>query len=366
MTGGVPMPSQPDRARTPDARAVPEPRSDGPNTRTGAGLGPIFVAGADRSGTTLMSALVGSHSAIALPPLGSNTWTFFHGQFGDLANDENLDRCLAALARYKNVRRLQPDVARLRRDFRQGARSYARLFMLIGDQYGERAGKPRWGDKTSYVERYADVIFAERPGSRFIHMVRDPRDRFASAIRRWPDGRGQLGGATARWLYSVRLAQRNARRYPDRYLVVRFESFVADAEGTLRRVCAFLDEPYEPAMFALADAESFRAKGGNSSFDSHEAGGISTRPVGRYRSVLRPDEVAFIQACVARQMRNLSYEPDAVALPPAARVSFAVRTLPINVSRLVGWWVLETLQHRLPGRFGRSPDPGRVVRGSPD
>ncbi len=70
--------------------------------------GPIYLAGADRSGTTLMYALLASHSHIAMANLGSNMWTFFYGQHGDLSRRQNFERCLAALLRYKNALLLEP------------------------------------------------------------------------------------------------------------------------------------------------------------------------------------------------------------------------------------------------------------------
>ncbi len=90
--------------------------------------GPIYVGGPDRCGKTLVAALLGSHSRIAIPIVGSNLWTYFDGQYGDLADDRNLDRCLAALARYKHARFLGPDLPRLRRELRAGDATYARLF----------------------------------------------------------------------------------------------------------------------------------------------------------------------------------------------------------------------------------------------
>src|SRR5512142_2409406 len=93
--------------------------------------GPIYLAGADRSGTTLTYALLSSHSHIAMPHLGSNMWTFFYGQYGDLSRPENFERCLKAMLRYKNVLILNPDVERIRREFSQGEPAYARLFALF-------------------------------------------------------------------------------------------------------------------------------------------------------------------------------------------------------------------------------------------
>lgn len=323
--------------------------------------GPIYLAGADRSGTTLMSALLASHPHIAIAALGSNMWTFFNGKYGDLRDDKNFERALAALFEYKNVLLLQPDAERIRREFFADERTYARLFRLLQDHFAERMGKPRWGDKTSYVERYADTILNAYPDAQMIHMLRDPRDRYASAIKRWPNGKGQVGGATARWLYSVRLAERNLAKYPTRYLVVRYESLVSQPEETMQRVCAFLHEPYDPVMFTMSGAQNFWNRGGNSSFERLQPGAISTAAVGRYRRALSPREIAFIQLFAGAVMRAYGYEVEQNGFSAREKISFYGAYVPINSLRLVGWQVLEMLQQHFPEQVGRAPMQDRLV-----
>jgi hypothetical protein len=295
--------------------------------------GPIYLAGADRSGTTLMYALLASHPHIAMPNLGTNMWTFFYGQYGDLSRPENFERCLAAMLRYKNVLNLKPDPERIRREFWQGTPNYARLFALFLNHVAEREDKMRWGDKTSYIERYADKIFAAYPDAVMIHMIRDPRDRYASAIKRWPNQKGQVGGATARWLYSVGLAQRNQKEYPHRYKIVRYETFVSQPEATVREVCAFLQEDYDPGMFTMAGAKGFLGKGGNSSFEHFGPAQITTAAVGRFVKSLSPREVAFIQAWAGEKMRTFDYALEKTPLSPRDRVYFYLVDAPGNLAR---------------------------------
>lgn len=329
-------------------------------------VGGIYIAGADRSGTSLLAALLASHSRIAIPALGTNMWTFFAGQYGDLARPANVERCLRAMLAYKNVNQLDPDRVRIEAAFLAGPRTYARLFAVILDQYAARRARPRWGDKTSYVERYASEIMAADQTVRMVHVVRDPRDRYASAIRRWPKGRGQLGGATARWLYSMGLAERNARHFPDRYITVRYEDLVARPESTLRRLCAFLGEEYEPAMLDLSGAPGFRAKGGNSSFLDGRSGAISAASVGRFQSTIGVTEVAFIQRFARSRMAGQGYDVVATPLGVADRLRYGLRVLPVNTARLVAWRGLESAQQRLPALIGRSPMRARIVGGRPD
>jgi hypothetical protein len=324
--------------------------------------GPIYLAGADRSGTTLMYALLASHPNIAMPYIaGTNMWTFFYGRYGDLSRRENMERCLATMLRYKNVLVLDPEAERIRREFWEGEPTYARLFALFLDHAAERAGKPRWADKISYVERYADPIFAAYPDAVMIHLVRDPRDRYASAIKRWPNQKGQVGGATARWLYSVRLAQRNLQKYPGRYKIVRYETFVSQPEATMREVCAFLGEEYDPAMFTMSGAKGFVDRGGNSSFERFEPARITTAAVGRFRKALSRREVAFIDACAGREMGAFGYVTETSHLTMRDLVFFYLVDLPTNLVRMALWRTQETIQHNLPSYAGRTPMRDRLV-----
>lgn len=323
-------------------RATP-PRPEATEARPGeaeAESGPIFVVGADRSGTTLMQSLLGSHPHIAMPPKASNMWTYFYGRYGDLGVARNLERCLADLLAYSHAQVLDPDAESIRAEFRAGEATYARLFAVIHEQYARRLGKPRWGDRSTYVERHAREIMAAYPTARMLHMMRDPRDRYASSITRWSRGAGRVGGATARWLYSEALARRNSARFPDRYRIVRYEDLVRRPEAVLREICAFVGETYEPDMLSLAGADGFRARGGNSSYGRDAAATISPRSVGRFQTVLSRREVAFMQSMARGEMVRAGYAPVPVRLSATDRVRLYLWEWPLNLLRMVAWRAL--------------------------
>lgn len=307
--------------------------------------GPIFVAGLERSGTSLMYALLASHPAIAMTRR-TNLWTHFFDQYGDLSDPENVERCLDMMMRYRRVLKLRPDAERLQRDFLAGERTYARLFALLEEQYAEQVGKPRWGDKSLNTERYAEQIFASYPGARILHMIRDPRDRFASSRTRWQVRRGGVGAGTAEWLSSAQLALRHAGRYPDQYLVVRYETLTGKPKDALLDICAFIDEPFAPEMLSMDGAPRFLEQGSNSSYGPREAGIISTDSIGRFREVLSPREIAFMQTVARHEMADFSYAPVPVRLPAAQRVRYAVADLPFESARLLAWRARESFRNR--------------------
>ena len=201
--------------------------------------GPIFIGGLDRSGKTTMRAFLQSHPNISIPAVGSNMWTYFYNQYGDLSRQDNFERCLDAMLHYKHVLFLKPDPDRIRNEFWQGEPTYANLFALFQQHHAERDGKPRWGDQTGVIERYADQVFASYSNAKMIHMIRDPRDRYAGSLARSPNGKARAGGAVARWFYTTHLAKRNKKKYPGRYLTVKFEDMVLDTEKTIRTVIDF-------------------------------------------------------------------------------------------------------------------------------
>lgn len=323
--------------------------------------GPIFIGGPDRCGKTTMRAFLTSHPNIAIPAVGSNMWTYFYGQYGDLADEANFERCLDDMLRYKHVAFLQPDGDRVRHEFLQGQRSYARLFSLFLIHYAEREGKPRWGAQTGLIERYAANIIAAYPGARIIQMVRDPRDRYEASLALWPKGKLRAGGAVARWRYSINLSDENVTRYPGQAMNVRYETLVSEPERTLRQVCDFLGEAYDPAMLTMDGAPNFRRKISGDRDVPADQSPVTTDYIGRYRGRVPETEIAFIQAHAGREMQAHGYTLDDIHFTTGEKLHFNLVERPASLVKMWGWIAAEKAQHRVPGLLGRTPGKRMIV-----
>lgn len=324
-------------------------------------MGPIFIGGPDRCGKTTMQAFLVSHPRISIPNVGSNMWTYFYGQFGDLGKGNNFERCLESMLAYKHVRYLQPDPDRIRREFKEGAPTYARLFELFQQYYAERAGKPRWGVQTGLIERYAGPVMAAYPKAKMLHMIRDPRDRYQASLALWPDGKGRAGGATARWLYSVSLARRNLKKYPGRYKVVQFEALVRAPERTLQDVCQFLGEEFVPDMLTMSGAPERRDKLRRRASVLNGPTPLSDEFIGIYRETIPKSEIAFMQQFAGKQMLKFGYGLDPVHFSLSEKMHYGGEW-PLNLLRMVAWLSLEQLQHKFPVLFGRKPDKRLIMK----
>jgi hypothetical protein len=291
-------------------------------------MGPIFVGGASRSGKTLVRWMLSSHSRVVVSRR-TDMWPRFHGRFGDLRRPENLERCLAAMLSRRQVAALAPDPARIRRDFDEGEKTYARLFALVHEHYAERHAKPRWGDQTALIEAFTDELLEAYEGARIVQMVRDPRDRHAAIIERAAGRPPSVRVCTNQWLRSASLAPRNARRHPGGYMVVHYESLVTRPEETLRALCDFIGEDFEPAMLRMPNARRYDPQRARSSTGDP----ISSEYVGQYRARLARHEIAYLQAIASREMRSLEYTLDPVRLTAGDRIRSAAIERPVELAR---------------------------------
>jgi hypothetical protein len=221
---------------------------------------PVFVAGLDRTGKTPMRIAIESRASIAMSRR-ANLWTHHRGRYGALDDDARARLAVAGLLRDRHVAALVHDADALLSAILAGPRTYAHLYALVGRQHAERAGRERWGHQEALLERHAPEILEAYPAARIVHMIRDPRDRYAAALRDGAVGRAGPGGAADRWRESVSLAGRHAAAWPDRYLVVRYEDLALEPVATVGRVMAFIGEPAGPSAAQAAPIPAGLAHG---------------------------------------------------------------------------------------------------------
>ena len=162
----------------------------------------------------------------------------------------------------------------------------------------------------------------------------------------------------------MRLAERNLRRYPDGYLVVRFEDLVQRPEACVREVCGFLGETFVPPMLGMTDAPEHRRKlaGGEPS----DGVSLSRGFIGRYREIVPARELMFMQLHLGRTMRSYGYTPDPVHPSIRERATFLTLEWPNQFARMSAWRTLEGLQQRFPAVVKRTPGPRMIVEPKED
>jgi hypothetical protein len=151
------------------------------------------------------------------------------------------------------------------------------------------------------------------PSSRVVHLVRDPRRRYAAVVAGEGRRGGRLGSTTASWIASVRRGRTHAARYPRRYLLVRREDLDAQPHAELERLHEFLGLSVVPAILdtwsAVAEAPP-ELRGADAAFIEAWAGaemrtmGYDGRGRRRSLAAWRPFEVAAFASRRAREARS--------------------------------------------------------------
>lgn len=318
--------------------------------------GPVFVVGASRSGTAMLRSILNNSPDLHV---AGETHYFddLRTRLGPQATSplsaDNRDLCeryFLALGHRPyghggDHRRSRLDGARLRARAHELGDTGDGWFQAFCEQHASLEGSEggeRWGEKTPrHVFRLAELL-AAFVDARVVVMVRDPRAVVAS-YGHWSN-RGGLEledgyeealaaerdrsvasydptVAALLWRAGVRAALAAQREFgADRVRVQPYEALVLHPREQLAELGGFLDLAVDPGMLDIPVH--------NSSFTAFDgAGGVSSTPLERWRSVLTNDDVATVQLWCRREMDELGHVLEPVALSAPARVRVAARAV---------------------------------------
>lgn len=287
------------------------------------GDAPIFVIGFQRSGTTLLQALLGAHPRIAAPPE-----VYFVGRvsdhadyFGDLSDDANLEAALHE-ALHPPLDMLAGcgfDEERLLARAKAGPRTYAGLLDAMLGDFAERQGKQRWAEKSA--GQPLGPVLDLFPDAKAIHIVRDPRDTVASSMRTaWttPDA----ADIARSWRgFVLETIARGRECGPGQYLQVRYEDLTRDPAAVLKVVCAFVDEAYDPAMLTDPARRSATVPDVAAGWQGRALEPVAAAREGEWAHHLSRRDQVRAQAVVGSLLMPLGYSP------PDARTQLAALPL---------------------------------------
>jgi len=211
---------------------------------------PIFLVGAERSGTALLRMMLDHHPKIAF----SSGFDYSVSHLDAKGNFPLLRDYYRWLKTDKDFLMEQPKIDR--------ELTYPELVNSFLQQFRATADKPIVG---AVVHRNFDRLLQLWPQARFIHIVRDGRDVSRSCISMGWAGDGWHGAA--RWLQAERLWDALKSQVPQhRRLEVRFEDLILHNAETLDTICQFIGDSsdipsvlrYQPEMMDYANGTAYR------------------------------------------------------------------------------------------------------------
>lgn len=198
---------------------------------------PMFIIGAQRSGTSLLRQILDSHSCIASPAESK-----FILPLTAVLKDKK------AIHGWSAIGYDQAEVKIAMADFIRG----------FFDQYASTRGKTRWAEKTpNYVDCLPELWDLFGPNVQFLIILRHGLDTafsLADPHRHYPALDPYLAAAKGDaavaaglfWKDKNRKIEEFRSQHPVACYRLRYEDVTTDPENTLRPMFEFLGEPWEP------------------------------------------------------------------------------------------------------------------------
>jgi hypothetical protein len=221
---------------------------------------------------------------------------------------------VARLREHPRFPRLELDQADVDALFEEGRpKHYARFVTELFDLHGAVKGKRLVGEKTPHYVLDLPTLHELWPDVRIVHLIRDGRD-VALSFLEWSRAQPHLNSppwvedkvitSALYWERFVRVG-REARAFlaPERYLELRYESLVADPERECRRLCAFLQLDYVPAMLRFHEGR-VNSEPGRS---AKKAWLPITAGLRRWRDQMMSRDLARFEAAAGSLLEELGY-----------------------------------------------------------
>jgi hypothetical protein len=239
---------------------------------------PVFLVGAERSGTTVLRLMLDQHPQLA--------WCFEFEYAVDQMTDQGdtppLDEYYEWLQTHRVFRlsdfEIDPNL------------NYPQLIESFLVQERDRTRKNLVG---ATVHRHFNRLLQIWSNARFIHIVRDARDVARSCVRMgWA---GNVWGGVERWIEAERLWSQTRRSVSaDRVLEITYESLITEPENALKRVCQFMGVPYDDRMLQYPEFTSYSLP--------------DPKLIGQWRRKLTEREIQLIEARTGDMLMARGYE----------------------------------------------------------
>lgn len=277
---------------------------------------PVIMLGAERSGTTLVMAMLGCHPRIAVPEV---VWYYprfrpYLYSYGDLKKDENF-RVLAEEMVFGlktpfwgmkvNPRTIVDEILS---DLKE--RSFAGIYCAMHERFAREAGgKPRWGEKTPHNLFFVQEILEDFPNAQFIFITRDGRDASVDYLES-AFGPTNIFCAAESWALCQNAVKPWRKKLGgDQWMDLKYEELVKDPEGVLKGVCNFLGEEYSKSMHDFHKTDLAKNRGATK---DHKPLGHATsdKYIGIYKRLSSLRDQKIFAAVAGKELEEAGYKLD--------------------------------------------------------
>ncbi|MDX2503322.1 MAG: sulfotransferase [Gammaproteobacteria bacterium] len=265
---------------------------------------PYFIIGYPRSGTTLLLHFLMSSGCFPKYQFSeSHFFSHYYRRYGSLKNEKNLTIFQKEIfgSAWFNDSGVRPEKVMQRL---QGQKiDYANLFVSIMEEISSIQGYDRWLEKTPWHILYTREIKKHIPNSKFILIIRDPRD-VALSIFNYGWSKGFFAGpvrAAIAWAWHMKNLMKNLSLNSDDVLIIKYEDLVENAERAAMSIAEFLETNID--YDTIINNPIGVMKSSNTSYKSD----INSNPVNRWKSLKDENLIRKLDCAVGKELETFGY-----------------------------------------------------------
>lgn len=260
---------------------------------------PTFIVGCGRSGTTLLRAMLNSHSKTAIPPE-----SLFIADYLRAEDNVDLNLIKKMILKEEELRNwgINIDIEDL-----ENTNSVKEIIEKLHNIYLIQKNKQYWIQKTPRFVRYYELLKRTYTNSRFIVVIRDPR-AVVNSLKKSEVHRSNAYFGAKRWKNDVVKGVELKQKYVDDVLEVKYEDLVRTPKDSLERICDFLDIKFEEQMLHYYKKTHFDFGGYHQKIHKNIHKPLDKDRIDAWKTELNNKEINLIEDITGDLARKFGYK----------------------------------------------------------
>lgn len=276
----------------------------------------FFIIGRPRSGTTLLRTLFDAHPEVNIP-VECAYIIDLQKRYENIKiwNKElllNFYEDLLVEFRFSNW---HADTKKLKNELLkcEGENTFSNICKVVHSNYPSLFPKKKLkfiGDKNPIYSVYTKKLLRIFPEAKFIFIYKDYRDNYVS-IAKAQFGLPIVPMQVYHWKYFYHLVKNHSKKYPDRFLFLKYEDFVTEPEFYTKKVFHFIGLQYDSSVMdfykkkdEIIDKYGIVAEGKHQSLLNP----INTSRIGQWKNKLTQKQVQLADMTAGSLAEELGYE----------------------------------------------------------
>ena len=283
----------------------------------------LVIGGLQRSGTSLLRAILGSHSEISIYQWDLVLLTKFSKIYSDKVLNTNTRKELISDV-INHSKQKAADTNLHENDFKHlinlessSPDFFFEFYSNFLSLYLKKTKGSYVGLKTPENEFFAPIIYKNFPKTKFIQVIRNPLDIAVSLKRIKSDvwgGSVNYFSHIQKWKKSVERSKINSILYPNQYLTIKYEELISNPSEIVIKICKFLNVDFQEEMLNMKDHPGW--KGSNSSFQNENKEYVfKTESINRYQDLLPEHIQSYYFYFLYENLKNFGYVSKQVKIP---------------------------------------------------